>query len=134
MQNVKEKFNVFVNDEERDISSISYNSNSSRTIKIILTENLIYTDDIKVSYNADIVKSTGGKTLNTFTKLSIVNNLNPRFVIPGYIQVEDYVNMVGLGVENTSDTGGGKNIGYTHKDDYADYLIYNKNYQKYLVL
>ena len=133
MQNVKEKFNVFVNDEERDISSISYNSNSSRTIKIILTENLIYTDDIKVSYNADIVKSTGGKTLNTFTKLSIVNNLNPRFVIPGYIQVEDYVNMVGLGVENTSDTGGGKNIGYTHKDDYADYLIYNKNYQKYSV-
>ena len=41
--------------------------------------------------------------------------------------------MVGLGVENTSDTGGGKNIGYTHKDDYADYLIYNKNYQKYSV-
>ncbi len=41
--------------------------------------------------------------------------------------------MVGLGVEDTSDTGGGKNIGYTHKDDYADYLIYNKNYQKYSV-
>ena len=30
-------------------------------------------------------------------------------------------------------TGGGKNIGYTHKGDYADYLIYSKVGQKYSV-
>ncbi len=42
----------FVNDEERDISSISYFQMISRTIKIkSLNENIIYTDDIKVSYN-----------------------------------------------------------------------------------
>ena len=41
--------------------------------------------------------------------------------------------MVGLGVEDTSDAGGGKNIGYTHEGDYADYLIYSKVGQKYSV-
>ena len=133
LQNSLDKFTVHINNEEKNISSISYDSDQTRTIKLVLENNIIYTDDVRVSYNGDLVKSTSGKALKSFTKLPIINNLNARFVLPGYVQVEDYYNMVGLGVENTSDTGGGKNIGYTHKGDYADYLIYSEKGQKYSV-
>ena len=133
IENSLDNFTLYVNDEEKDISSVSFSDDLKRTVRLNLEENILYTDDVKVSYNGTIIKSTNGKSLASFDKLPIINNLNARFVVPGYIQVEDFVNMVGLGVEDTSDTGGGKNIGYTHKGDYADYLIYSKVGQKYSV-
>ncbi len=38
--------------------------------------------------------------------------------------------MIGLATENTEDDGGGKNIGYTHVNDYADYVIFSDGDQK----
>ena len=41
--------------------------------------------------------------------------------------------MLGLSVESTSDSGGGSNIGYTDKNDYAEYKIYNNETRKFTV-
>ena len=52
------------------------------------------------------------------------NNLRTRLKIPGKIQAESFTNQVGLETEDTSDSGGGQNIGYTSVGDYAEYLVY----------
>ena len=62
--------------------------------------------------------------LNGFENLLVDNNLQTRFLIPGKIQAEDFDYQYGLQTENTSDVGGGLNIGYTDVGDYADYFVY----------
>ncbi len=128
-----ENFILKVNGEERNISSINFNNSKSKTIVLNLSDNLLYTDEIKVSYSGNVIKSINQKTLNSFTDLEIVNDLDPRFVIPGKVEAEDYLRMFGLGVEDTSDDGGGSNIGYTHEGDYSDYKIFTSSSSSYTV-
>ncbi len=128
-----ENFILKVNGEERNISSINFNNSKSKTIVLNLSDNLLYTDEIKVSYSGNVIKSKNQKTLNSFTDLEIVNDLDPRFVIPGKVEAEDYLRMFGLGVEDTSDDGGGSNIGYTHEGDYSDYKIFTSSSSSYTV-
>ncbi|MGQ8335134.1 carbohydrate-binding protein [Sunxiuqinia sp. A32] len=42
---------------------------------------------------------------------------------PGKIQAEDYSDMSGIIVENTTDVGGGQNIGYIKYNDWLEYTI-----------
>ncbi|PLX14498.1 MAG: glycosyl hydrolase, partial [Marinilabiliales bacterium] len=126
-----ENFSLMVGGEERTISSVSAHPNKDRTI-IIETEGfLVYTDQIKVSYDGTIITSDSGNILETFSDLTIRNILTPRFILPKKIQAEDYYFMSGFGLEDCSDIGGGKNIGYTNSGDYAEYLIYNNEEKQY---
>ncbi|WP_075343239.1 carbohydrate-binding protein [Tenacibaculum agarivorans] len=43
--------------------------------------------------------------------------------IPGTIQAENYNNMNGVRTENTSDAGGGQNVGYIDNGDWMDYNV-----------
>jgi hypothetical protein len=43
--------------------------------------------------------------------------------IPGTVQVESYNNMNGIQTENTSDTGGGQNVGWIDAGDWLDYSV-----------
>lgn len=52
-----------------------------------------------------------------------VNELLQGFAIPGLIEAEDYTAMNGIQTENTSDTGGGLNIGYVNSGDWVDYAV-----------
>ena len=128
-----DKFEVSINGEIKTINSITLNSSKPKTIFLNLSDNLLYTDDIKVSYSGDLIKSKNSKTLNSFTNLDVVNDLDPRFVIPGKVEVEDYLRMLGLGTEDTTDDGGGSNIGYTDTGDYADYKIFTNSASKYSI-
>lgn len=118
------QFTVFVNGEERVITSIAENPSKDRTFILTLDKYLIKSDDIKVSYSGAAIQSQSGKTLNTFIDLPINNESPDRVVIPGLIQVEDYDYMIGLGIEDTTDEGGGQNLGFTDPGDYADYSIF----------
>ena len=128
-----DKFTVNVNGEDKNISSVTVSQSKSKTLILNLVDNLLYTDEIKVSYSADLIKSKNSKTLNSFTNLEVVNDLDPRFVVPGKVQVEDFIRMFGLGTEDTTDEGGGSNIGYTDTGDYADYKIFTNSSSKYTV-
>ncbi|MAV86505.1 MAG: 1,4-beta-D-glucan glucohydrolase [Gammaproteobacteria bacterium] len=43
--------------------------------------------------------------------------------IPGLVQAEDYSDMFGIQIENTTDNGGGSNVGYIESGDWIEYLI-----------
>lgn len=133
LNNSKDLFNLVINGNEASIASISYNSNKNRSIVINTDKTLVYTDEIKVSYNGSVISSESGKLLSAFTNIKIRNTLESLFILPGKIEVEDFVEMEGLGVENTTDQGGGKNIGYTDGGDFADYIIYSEINASYKV-
>ncbi len=124
LNNTKDLFKLMVNGNEASITAISFDSNNNRSIVINTDKTLVYTDAIKVSYNGSVITSESGKLLNTFSDIEIRNTLESLFILPGKIEVEDFVEMEGLAVENTTDVGEGQNIGYTDSGDYADYIIY----------
>ena len=126
-------FTITVNDIEKSINSVNPVTSKSKTILLTLSENLVYTDVIKVSYTGNKIKSTNGKTLESFSSLPVVNDLTSRFILPGKIEVEDYLRMSGIAIESTQDDGGGSNIGYTDGGDYADYKIFTDAQQRYTV-
>ncbi|WJJ95707.1 carbohydrate-binding protein [Algibacter luteus] len=118
------QFTVLVNGEERVITSIDEAPLKDRTFVLTLDKYLIKSDVITVSYSGTSIQSQSGKTLNVFTDLPINNESPDRVVIPGLIEVEDYDYMEGMGLEDTTDEGGGKNLGFTDPGDYADYSIF----------
>jgi hypothetical protein len=120
-------FSLEVNGVEQSIVSVTMDGSRERTIILTTENNLIYTDEIKVSYNGASINSQSGKILESFSDLTIRNTLPLVFILPGKIEAEDYNFMEGLATEATTDEGGGMNIGYTDPGDYADYLIYVEN-------
>lgn len=118
------QFTVNVNGEERVITSVDENPLENRTFVLTLDKYLIKSDDITVSYSGTTIQSQSAKILNAFTDLPINNESPDRVVIPNLIEVEDYDYMIGMGIEDSSDEGGGKNFGFTDPGDYADYSIY----------
>lgn len=111
--------------ETQIVTAISMDELQTRTLVLELENPVFSTDNITVSYSGTAITSQSGKMLETFSNLEIRNNLPKRFILPGIIQAEEYVDMVGLSTEETTDLGGGLNIGFTDAGDYADYLLYN---------
>ena len=129
----KDDFSISVNGTEREINSVSSVTNKQRKILITLNENLLFSDEIKVSYSGSSLTSSTGQELKQFSDMLVNNTLQERFVIPGKIEAEASKVKFGFGTEDTTDEGGGKNLGYTDPGDYADYLIYSNNSQSYSV-
>ena len=129
----KEEFKLIVNGIEKEISSLSSSTTKERTIIINGVDALLYSDDIKISYTGNSIKSKSGQFLKNFSDLTVNNTLQKRLIIPGKVEAEESIKKVGLGTEDTTDEGGGKNIGYTDAGDYADYPIYNKDFSAYKV-
>ena len=123
--NSLEQFTAKINGEEVVLLSVNAieETNFNRSFSLEFGQFLTRSDEIIVSYNGTSIKSTSGKSLQTFEDLEVVNNLGKRFVIPTKIEVEDFDYMEGLGIEDTEDIGGGKNFGYTDPGDFADYSI-----------
>jgi hypothetical protein len=128
-----DNFLLLVNGVEKEISAVAADEARERTITLSTDDYFAYTDNIKVSYNGNIITSQSGKILDPFAELNIRNTLPKRQILPKKIQAEDFYFNSGLGVEETTDVGGGHNIGYTNPGDYADYLIYAENDKYYQV-
>ncbi|MGI9531542.1 carbohydrate-binding protein [Lutimonas sp.] len=119
----KDNFTVTVNGTDQAIAAIGLISEKKRTIQLDFSSSFLSGDEIKVSYNGTTISTVSGKKLNAFSELLIGNNLASRFELPGKIEAENFSNMSGLQTEDSSDDGGGQNIGYTDAGDYADYLV-----------
>lgn len=120
----KDDFEVKINNEIVSIEAVVLDDNSKRFVSIKLKDYVYYQNQILVSYKGSSILSTNSISLPTFTNLNVENNLISRAYIPGKIQAEDYHLQIGLETENTSDSGGGKNIGFTDVGDYAEYKIF----------
>ena len=120
----EDQFTVLINDEEKTVTSVTADPLRDRLFILNLEDFFLLGDVITVSYAGTTIHSESSKTLNTFTDL-VINNIAPeRVIIPAVIQVEDFDVMVGMGLEDTTDEGGGQNLGFTDPGDYADYSIF----------
>ena len=117
-------FGVFVNSEEVSISDIEISEENPQVIYISLDEEYNFLDDISVSfYQESELESIFSEFLIPFSQFPVYNNVSERIIIPGIVEAEDYIYQEGLSTEETSDTNGGLNIGYTDVGDFADYLV-----------
>jgi len=121
MANTIGSFEVTVNGNPQKITDV--NLGQSRTMVVSLEDPVLYTDQVIMTYSGTSIVSMSEDPLATFTNVDVLNNLDERFLFPGKIQAEDYEVQIGLGLEETTDTGGGQNIGYTDVGDYADYKV-----------
>ncbi len=116
-------FTCTVNGTLVNITSLSMNTGNPLQIKLALAQQISDVDDIKLNYTGTLVKAIDGRVLESFTNLRVTNNLPVLLQIPGKIEAEAFSVNIGLALENTTDAGGGQNIGYTHAGDYLDYPI-----------
>lgn len=117
-------FAFLVNSTKVSLKSISVSSN---TIRFALTNNLHYGDIISMSYTPGNVTSADKGSLEAFSNLAIDNQLsNPTwYSIPGKTEAENFALQYGTDLEQTSDAGGGKNVGWIENGDWLEYAIEN---------
>ena len=117
-------FEFLINGNTSNIESIQIDPTNSLVLVITLSDYLHYQDDLKINHAGGVINSVYNSLLGTLVNFPVQNNLDERFYIPGLIQAESYTSQSGLATENTSDSGGGLNIGYTDVNDYAEYPVF----------
>jgi len=127
LTNAIDQFSVFVNGAIQTIKEVGAIGDRIRTMVIELEDPILYTDAVRLSYEGESIKSLNDALLDNFSNLSVINDLEERYVFPGRVQSEDFDVQVGLATEETTDTGEGLNIGFTDVNDYADYKIFVRN-------
>lgn len=117
-------FALLVNSTKASLKSITVSSN---TINFTLTNNLHYGDIISMSYTPGNVTSADKGSLEAFSNITIVNQLSipTWYSIPGKTEAENYALQYGTDKEQTSDTGGGMNVGWIETGDWLEYAIEN---------
>ena len=116
-------FQITADGNTAPITDVAIDPTNSRVITFTVNYNFKFTEDIRISYTGNQIDAQDGTPLNTFNLEVVQNNINSRHFVPGKIEAEDFFDQVGIQLENTTDTGGGQNIGYLDVDDYLDYLI-----------
>ncbi|MBT4916232.1 MAG: carbohydrate-binding protein [Formosa sp.] len=117
-------FEFLVNENAYNIDSIEIDPTNSLVLVITLSDFLHYQDNLKINHTGGVISSDYNSVLGALIDFPVQNNLEERFYIPGLIQAESFTNQSGLDTENTTDTGGGLNIGYTDVNDYAEYPVF----------
>lgn len=117
-------FALLVNSTKASLKSISVSNN---TINFTLTNNLHYGDIISMSYTPGNVTSADKGSLEAFSNIAIDNQLSIPiwYTIPGKTEAENYALQYGTDKEQTSDTGGGLNVGWIETGDWLEYAIEN---------
>jgi len=98
------------------------------SIRFTLTNTLHYGDTITVSYTPGKVTATDKGILQAFSNFPVTNQISePTWLsVPCKIEAENYYSQSGISTENTSDTGGGLDVGWIDNGDWLEYVIENK--------
>lgn len=115
------QFLIKSNTELLNVSSI--NLLNERTLQLTVDENLNDGEAITLDYSGSTIEAEDGTPLQTITSMSVLNTIPHRLLIPGKIEAESFDENQGLQLENTTDVGGGQNIGYTNAGDYLSYRV-----------
>ncbi len=122
---------LLVNEDLTNIEIINFELSSISNNDIILELGQILDKEAKlsISYLSGNLASEDDGILTPFNNVSIINfkkYASQVHQIPGRIEAEDYSEMFGIQTENTSDFGGGENVGWI---DDGDWLEYDVNFQ-----
>lgn len=115
------------------LNDVSIHPDNPRSLIFSFSHTLLHTDIIKISYEGDQIQAEDGTTLQAFSLKDIQNRLPIIHPIPGKVEAEDFFFQIGVSLENTFDTGGGKNIAHLDAGDYLDYYINVAQYGTYQV-
>ena len=111
-----------VNGVETPIQSIELHPDNNQKLIIHLENELSFNQTVLLSYTGSSITSDG-QILDPFVNKSIKNTLPRRFVLPIKIQAEDFDVNSGFQLEDCTDIGGGKNLGYANNGDYVEYYV-----------
>lgn len=123
LSSVPAGFEISVDGNIIPITSIVIDPDNSRIIHFTVDHTFDFRQSIKISYTGDQILATDGTALNGFTLENVTNNLPAFYQVPGRVEAEGYFFQSGVQLENTSDIGGGENIGFLDPGDYLDYEI-----------
>ena len=115
-------FIVVVNGRPFDVSSVLVEQNN-KTFHVTVDNIFSNSHIINVTYNGTAISAVDGTLLEPFSQELVKNNVLSYLTIPGQIEAEDFVAQTGIELEETTDNGGGMNIGFLDVGDYADYLV-----------
>lgn len=111
----------------------SVNNNSSYQLIAENFADIGYLDDSVVDNNSYFYKvsAVDAEDISYSSDEKSVGELVQ--AIPGTVEAENWTAMNGFEVENTTDSGGGKNIGFAHPGDWLEYTVNVDNAGDYLV-
>lgn len=115
-------FEIKVAGSAVNILNAAIDPQNPRIINFQVAYTIEHNDLVQISYSGNVIAEDGTDLLS-FTNQPVENNVVVIHALPGKVQCEDYFNQVGVQLENTSDIGGGQNIGYLDVGDYLDYYI-----------
>lgn len=117
-----EGFTIVVNDSTAEIESIT-KGESNNSLLIDIQYELSDADVVKLNYASGNIEASDETDLNEFSEIIALNTLPVHYAIEGFIEAENFMTNQGLALENTTDAGGGQNIGYTNVGDFLLYRI-----------
>ncbi len=126
-------FSCTVNGSVVAIGSVLPNPDNQTQVIFTLEQPIFDIDVIRLNYTDGLVKGTDGSALQNFSNFIVKNNLPIYLLIPGKIEAEAFSVNNGLQLENTTDAGGGQNVGFTNTGDYLDYRVRVLKASKYFM-
>ena len=116
-------FQIFVNGSSVPITEAILDAGNPRKATFTVDHLLRSSDVIKISYSGTDISAQDGTPLSAFSLEDVRNRVAFVHPIPGRVEAEDFFFQSGIVLENTTDAGGGQNIGYLDAGDYLDYFI-----------
>lgn len=120
-------FSVTYAGEAVAVNEVSLADGRPRIISLRMEAPLQYGTEVLVSYLDESINTVTGVVLDSFFQAPVEIVLEGELLplhVPGRVEVEDFTVNNGFSFEETTDTGGGLNAGYTDTGDYLDFLVY----------
>lgn len=117
-------FTLHVNGLEVPITSAQVLPTDAYRVRFEVENLLTAADEIHLSYSGNAVQATDGTALESFVLEDVLNTLDVVYAIPGWIEAEGYSAQSGVELENTTDTGGGQNVGFLDAGDVLEYQVF----------
>lgn len=116
-------FQITADGNSVPITDINLHPTNPRIVILGIDHTIKSRETLRATYTGNAIAATDGTSLESFFQELITNTVATIHSIPGRIQAEDYFFQSGVQLENTSDAGGGQNIGFLDNGDYLDYNI-----------
>ena len=116
-------FQILINNNPTNILAVNFKTGNTRSLVFEVEERFRSSQNITISYTGNGLSAIDGIPLTSFTQQPVKNTVAIVHSIPGRIEAEDFFFQSGIQLENTSDAGGGENIGFLDAGDYLDYLV-----------
>jgi len=116
-------FSIFINGSMVSITDAVLNTANPRIIQFSINQTIKSSDVIKISFSGNQINALDGTSLDVFNLKEVQNTVAIIHPVPGRVEAEEFFFQSGIQLENSTDVGGGQNIGYLDQGDYLDYYI-----------